>query len=321
MAAFGSALRSEWLLDPSVTYLNHGTVGAPPRAVIEHQRSIADRIERHPARFVLTELADVYGNRPGSPTLMRAAAAHVAAFVGADERDLVFVDNITTGVNSVLRSFPFDPGDELAVTDLGYGGVTKAVEYAARQFDGSVRTITMPSIGSGPDEFVDAVARGLRPTTRVLVIDHLSANTALVLPVRAIAEVCHDRGVLVLVDGAHVPGNIPLDIESLGVDWYTANLHKWAWAPRSCGFLWAARTVQSDLHPAVTSWGLDNGLAAEFDFPGTRDPTPFLTAPFAIDRMATYGVDDIYTYNHDLVVHGARLVTERWGATFDTPES
>ena len=116
----------------------------------------------------------------------------------------------------------------------------------------------------------------------MLVVDHLTPGSALILPLAEIAALCHERGVLVLADGAHVPGNIAVDIESFGVDWYVANLHKWAWAPRSAGLLWAAKQHHEYLHPTVISWGLDHGIAAEFDLLGTRDPSHFLAAPFAI---------------------------------------
>ena len=292
--AFGSHLRDRWMIDPSVTYLNHGTVGAPPIAVLDHQRAIRDEIERNPARFMIRELADVRAD--GSRSRMREAIAQVARFVGAAADDLVFVDNITEGANAVLRSFPFRAGDEIAVTSLGYGGVTNAAAYTARTTGGTLRTIELPRPGAAPHEFVEAVERSLAPSTRVLVVDHLTADTALVLPLADIAAAAHANGTLVLADGAHVPGNVPLDIGSLGVDWYAANLHKWAWAPRSSGILWTSPEQQPHLKPTVVTWGLDHGMAAEFDLAGTRDPSPWLTAPFAIEHMRSYGLDDVYAH-------------------------
>jgi len=322
MPTFGAALRDRWLLDPAVTYLNHGTVGAPPRAVLEHQRALQDEIERQPARFLLRELADVHAEGLGRTPRMREAAAAVADFVGLEADDeLLFVENITTGANAVLRSFPFEPGDEILVTSLGYGGIVNAARFAARERGCSLRTLEMPRPGATVDQFLDTVVAGLAPATRVLIIDHLTAETALVLPMIEIAEECHRRGVLVFADGAHVPGNIALDIPSLGVDWYCANLHKWAWAPRSSGILWAAPEQRQHLHPAVISWGLDNGITAEFDLLGTRDPSPHLTAPFAIEHMRSYGLDAIYAYNHELAWSAANMLAEQWGRSFTTPES
>lgn len=323
MPTFGPALRSEWLLDPDLTYLNHGTVGATPRRVLARQREITDQIERHPARFMLRELADTDGAAI-APQRLRVAAHSVAEFVGVDGDDLVFVDNITTGANAVLRSFPFAAGDEIAVTNLGYGGVTNAARYVSRTIGGTLRTIELPQPGASPGDFVEAISRGLGEQTRLLIVDHLTPATAMVLPLAEITALCHERGVLVLADGAHVPGNIPVDIDALGVDWYVANLHKWAWAPRSAGLLWSAKQHQGYLHPTVISWGLDNGITAEFDLLGTRDPTPFLTAPYAIELLNEFGgaegVAAIYRYNHELAWWAGQYLADQWGTRFATPE-
>ncbi len=321
MHAFGSSMLSEWMLDPAVTYLNHGTVGAPPRRVLEHQRAIIDEIERQPARFMLREVADTTGAATGATPRLRTAAAAVADFIGVDADDLVFVDNITTGANAVLRSFPFKVGDEIAVTSLGYGGVTNAAAYAARTAGATLRTIELPQPGAEPAMFVEAIASALTPQTRLLVVDHITASTALVLPIAEIAAVCHQRDVLVFADGAHVPGNIAVDIDALGVDWYAGNLHKWAWAPRSCGILWTAKPHQPLLHPTVISWGLDNGMAAEFDLLGTRDPSAYLAAPFAIEMMAGFGLDAIYGYNHQLAWWAGQHLADHWDTHFATPEA
>ena len=316
-------MRSEWLLDPDVTYLNHGTVGATPRRVLEHQRAITDEIERQPAKFMLRELADSHRDLAETPR-MRVAAAAVAEFVGVAGEDLMFVDNITTGANAILRSFPFDTGDEIAVTNLGYGGVVNAATYVSRTINGTLRTIELPQPGAERGDYIEAIAAGLGERTRLLVVDHLTPGSALILPLAEIAALCHERGVLVLADGAHVPGNIAVDIDSFGVDWYVANLHKWAWAPRSAGLLWAAEQHHEYLHPTVISWGLDHGLAAEFDLLGTRDPSHFLAAPFAIDLMNEFGGDEgvaaIYRHNHDLAWWSGQYLADRWGTRFTTPE-
>ena len=317
-------MRSEWLLDPDVTYLNHGTVGATPRRVLAHQRAITDEIERQPAKFMLRELADSHADFT-FPSRIRVAAAAVAEFVGVAGEDLMFVDNITTGANAILRSFPFATGDEIAVTSLGYGGVVNAATYVTRTINGTVRTIELPQPGAERGDYIAAISAGLGHHTRLLIVDHLTPATALVLPLAEIAALCHDRGVLVLADGAHVPGNIAVDIDSFGVDWYVANLHKWAWAPRSAGVLWAAKQHHEYLHPTVISWGLDHGLSAEFDLLGTRDPSHFLTAPFSIELMNEFGGDDgvaaIYRYNHELAWWSGQYLADRWGTRFTTPET
>lgn len=321
MTSFGAHRRADWFLDPAVTYLNHGTVGAPPRRVVEHQRQIQDEIERHPARALIPDLTTILDDRPGGPRRLRDAMADVAPFLGASADDVVFVDNITAGVNAVLRSFPLSADDEIVVTSMGYGGVTNASAYAARSAGATMRTVELPAPGAPAHEYVERIDAALDGRSRILVVDHLCAQTSLVLPIAAVAEAAHRRGVLVLVDGAHVPGNIPLDIAALGVDWYTANLHKWAWTPRSCGVLWCAPEHQATLHPPVVSWGLDRGMTAEFDFPGTRDISPYLAAPFAIEMLRAEGLDDLYDHNHGLAWWAGHHLAERWGTRFESSQA
>jgi len=318
---FGRHLLDEWLLDPAITYLNHPTVGATPRRVLAAQRRIQDEIERQPSRFLLRELTGVIVGawRPERPRL-RVAADHVASFVGASGDDLVFVDNTTTGANAVLRSFPFEPGDEILVSDLGYGGVVLAATYAARERGATVRTVAIPTPYSS-EGIADAFEQAVRPRTRLAIVDHIAAEAAIILPLADIAARLRRRGVFVLADGAHVPGSLALDVPSLGVDWYVANLHKWAFVPRSSGFLWVSPQRQAALHPAVISWGLDQGMTMEFDLVGTRDPSPYLAAPAAfsfIDELG--GLAAIHAYTHDLSWRGAQLLAQRWGTPFDTPK-
>lgn len=322
MPVFGRSLLSEFPLDPQVVYLNHGTVGVTPRRVLAAQQAIRDEIERQPSRFLLRELtapATSVGQPRAETPRLRVAASEVATFLGAAADDLVFVDNATTGANAVLRSFPFEPGDEILVTDLGYGGVSNAARFAARERGATVRTVTMPWPFRGPD-LADAIVEAAGPRTRVAIVDHISAESALVLPVADITARLRRKGVATLVDGAHAPGSIPVDIPSLGCDWYVGNLHKWMWVPRSSGILWAPPERQSGLHPAVISWGLDDAFSTTFDLPGTRDPSAHLAAPAAIALFQEWGPDAIRAYNHTLAMQAARHLSERWGTPFDTPE-
>ena len=317
---FGREWLAEWPLDPEITYLNHGTVGVTPNRVRVVEREIRDAIEREPSRFILRELsAATFSGRSVQRPRLRAAADVVAAFLGARGEDVVFVDNTTTGIYAVLRSFPFEPGDEVLVTELGYGGVLNAARYATRERGATVREAPMPSpfsAGALTDAFVQAV--GSR--TRLAIVDHIAAGSALIFPVADIANRLKARSVAVIVDGAHAPGSIPLDIPSLGVDWYVGNLHKWAWVPRSSGVLWAAPNRQAGLHPTVISWGLDQGFTAEFDTIGTRDPTSHLTAPAALALFDEWGRTAVQQYNHALAWNGAHFLADRWGTVFSTPE-
>jgi isopenicillin-N epimerase len=318
---FGKAMLAEWSFDPGVTYLNHGTVGVTPRRILAVQQAIRDEMERHPARFILRALSQTEFGRPlPEPPRLRAAADEVAAFLGARGDDLVFVDNITAGVNSVLRSFPLRAGDEILVSDLVYGGVLRAALFAARERGATVRTVEMPHpFRAAP--MADAFANAVGPNTRLAIVEHITAQSALVFPLRDTAARLRAQGVAVLADAAHAPGQIPIDIPSLGVDWYVANLHKWAWTPRSSGILWAAPERQAGLRPTVISWGLDKGFKAEFDMLGTRDPSSHLSAPAAIALMREWGLDAIQAYNHALAWSGAHRLAERWQTTFDVPEA
>ncbi len=319
---FGRHRIEEWALDPETIYLNHGTVGAAPRWVLAKQQEIRDEIERRPSQFLLRELTGIIVGMPRTdPPRIRVAAGAVAEFVGASGDDLVFVDNATAGANAVLRSLPLKTGDEILLTDHTYGGVLNAAKFAARERGATVRIVELPYPVVDPGSVADAVVAAIGPRTRLLLVDHITSESALILPVREIAERFHARGIPILVDGAHAPGAIPLDIPSLGVDWYYANLHKWAFTPRSSAFLWVAPARREGLHPTVISWGLDQGLHAEFDLLGTRDPSAFLVAPDAIAYMRRLGVDAIRDHNHALAWGAARLLSDRWGTQLGMPES
>jgi isopenicillin-N epimerase len=319
MPRFGRAMLAEWLLDPDYTYLNHGTVGAPPARVLTKQQALRDEIERVPARFILRELA---GQQPApwrSLSRLRAAAAPVAAFLGAEPDDLVFVPNVTTGVNAVLRSVALEPGDEVVISDLAYGAVTLAAEAVARERRATVRTLELPHPVRSRDAVVQAFASALNSRTRLVIVDHITAHTALVMPVAEIAAVCRSRGIAVLVDGAHAPGSLAVNIPALGADYYAANLHKWAHAPRSCGILWAPADRQQTLRHPVVSWGSGKGFLREFEWHATADPTAYLAAPDGIALLQEWGFEAVLDYMHGLAWEAADLLSRRWETTFETP--
>jgi isopenicillin-N epimerase len=318
---FGRAMLSEWMLEPQAAYLNHGTVGAAPRRVLAVQQAIQAEMERHPARFMIRELADVRQIQMRARPRMRVAADAVAAFVEARSQDLMFVDNTTSGVNAVLRSLSFAAGEEILLTDHGYGAMKNVADYVARRSGASVRVIELPGPPFDADRITAAIAAAFRPATRLLLVDHVTSGSALIFPLAAIAARARAAGVRVLADGAHVPGALPLDIPKLGVDWYTANLHKWAMAPRSSAFLWADPARQEDLHPPVISWGYGKGLDAEFDLTGTRDPSPWLASPAGIDFMRDLGLDEMRAYNHGFVMDAARTLCQRWEIELPAPQA
>lgn len=318
---FGRSMLPLWPLDPAATYLNHGTVGVAPRQVLEAQQRWRERIERHPSRFLLRELWSFTGSPTDGPTLMRRAAADVAAFVGARADDLVFVDNTTTGVNAVLQSLPLAAGDDILLTDHAYGGIVAAVKHWAGRAGASVNTVRMPYPAFDPAAVVNRFAEAITARTRLVIAEHVGAESALIFPVEAIVRQCRARGVPVLIDGAHAPGAIALDVAAIGADFYVANLHKWAMAPRSCAFMAVAPARHGTTHPVVISWGAGAGLTQEFDWVGTRDPTPWLSAPDGIRFLNELGVDDLRRYNHDLAWRAARHLTDRWRTPLEFDES
>ncbi|HTR97101.1 MAG TPA: aminotransferase class V-fold PLP-dependent enzyme [Candidatus Acidoferrales bacterium] len=320
-ARFGHAQLGEWPLDPAITYLNHGTVGVAPNRVLAVQQAVRDAMDRQPATFLFRDANHLGGRAVGEKPRMRSAAAEVAQFLGAGGYDLVFVDNATAGVNAVLRSIVWHEGDEVLVMDHSYGAVVLAARAITRFAGATVREAVLPWPASTEDGVVEAILSALGPRTRLAILDHVTSSSALVLPLARLVEGCHARGVAVLVDGAHAPGMLALDLPALGADWYAANMHKWAYAPRSSGILWAAPARQAGLHPPVISWGLDRGFTAEFDWMGTRDPSPWLAAPEGVRTLRELDVEAVRAWNHALAWDGARRIASATGGTFAAPES
>lgn len=321
MPAYGRSRLAHWLLDPDVTYLNHGTVGATPKRLLEVQHRIREDIERHPARVMLREVAGGHPAPWRHESRLREAVRPVAAFLGAEARDMVFVANVTVGMNAVLQSMPLQAGDEVLMTSLAYGAIVMAARVSAARAGATVQTVDVPFPPRAPGDIIDALLVALSTRTKLVVVDHVTAMTALILPVAEIAELCHARGIPVAVDGAHAPGSIDVDITALGVDWYAANLHKWAYAPRTTGFLWARPDRQAHLHHPVVSWGRDKGFLEEFENHATHDPTGALSAPAGIALLEEWDWPAARDYMHGLARQAGALLCERWGTSITTPAS
>lgn len=310
-AAFGHALKSEFLLDPEVAYLNHGAHGAPPREVIEAAHEVQRAVEREPSRFVEREF------RPR----LRQVAAELAAYLGAEAAHLALVENASLAVNAVLRGLELSPGDEILITDQTYGAVRNAVRYVAGRTGAVLVEARLPFPVEAPGQVVEAFAQRLGPRTRLAIVDHVTSPTALVLPVAELVARAKAAGALVLVDGAHAPGMLPLELESLGADWYTGNCHKWLMAARGVAFLWAADGVRESTHPLVISHGYGQGFSEEFDWIGTRDALAQFALPAVFAFRRRHGEAAIRAYNHELVMAASEMLAARWQSECGGPEA
>jgi isopenicillin-N epimerase len=270
-----------WRLDSAVTFLNHGSYGACPEPVLAVQRELRDRLEAEPVRFLSGDL----------PELLDAARAAVGAFLNADPDGLAFVPNATTGVNTVLRSLQFEPGDELLTNDHEYNATINALRAVAERDGARVVVARIPFPIGGQSDALQAILGAVTERTRLVLVSQVTSPTALVLPIAQLVAELDRRGIDTLVDGAHAPGMLPLDVDGLGAAYWTGNGHKWLCGPKGTGVLWVRADRRERIHPLVVSHGANAVLGDrtrfrhEFDWVGTADPTGYLTLPAAIDWM------------------------------------
>jgi isopenicillin-N epimerase len=271
-------MRGGFLLDPAVAHLNHGSFGACPVAVFEEYQALQLELERGPTDFFTRRVAKWFWGDPELPGRMAEARAVLATFLGARPDDVVFCPNATSGLNAVLRSLRLDPGDEVLTTAHEYGAITMTWEFAGAEL-----------VVCEPDELAGRIG----PRTRAVSVSHVTSPTALVFPVEEICAAAREAGVLAIVDGAHAPGQLPLDLESLGADVYAGNCHKWMCAPKGSGFLWARPEHQDWIAPVIVSWGYrdDADFAERHGWAGTRDPAAYLAVPKAIEVHATFDAE------------------------------
>ena len=298
-------LRAQFLLNPEVVFLNHGSFGACPRPVFEAYQRWQLEMERQPVEFLGRRFND----------LMRAARAPLAEYLGTAPDNVVYVPNATTGVNIVARSLRLGPGDEILTTDHEYGACDRTWRFLSEKGGATYRAVELPVPLAAPDELVERFWAEVTPRTRVIFLSHITSPTALILPVREICARARAAGILTLVDGAHSVGQIPLRLDDLGADFYTSNCHKWLLAPKGAAFLYVRPERQSLVEPLVVSWGWRSDTPGpsrfvdEQEWTGTRDYAASLATPAAIEFQRTHQWEAVRAACHALAVETrARLL-------------
>ncbi len=309
MTRYGAELKELWSLEPEMIFLNHGSYGAAPIQVLDAQKNWQRQLEAQPCQFI-NEVA---------PAAIRAAAGRLADFIGTRAEDTVFVENTTAGLNAVLRSFPLSPGDEVVISDHIYNATRNTVTFVAEAAGATVAVAKVGLPVADADQIVGAVMGAVNAATRLIVIDHVASITGVVFPVARIAEMARARGIPVLVDGAHAPGMLDLDVAALGVDWYVGNCHKWLCAPKGSAFVWADPARQEGLHPTVISHDLGKGFTFEFDKIGTRDASAWLSVPAALEFHDALGGAVMRQRCHAVAVAEGQALAARWGTETGAP--
>ncbi|RAM49134.1 MAG: aminotransferase [Hapalosiphonaceae cyanobacterium JJU2] len=303
------SFKNLWSLDPKVTFLNHGSFGACPIAVLSFQQQLRSQLEQEPLRFFTREWEP----------LLDGAKSKLAAFVGADVENLVFVPNATTGVNAVLRSLTFHPGDEILTTNHEYNACRNALDFIASRTGAQIIVAQIPFPLDSPHQVVEAVIERVSRQTKLALLDHVSSQTALIFPLQQLVQQLQARGVDTLIDGAHAPGMLPLNLRAIGATYYTGNCHKWLCAPKGAAFLYVQPDKQPEIRPLTISHGANSPrtdksrFQLEFDWMGTDDPTAYMCVPEAIAFLASLlpgGWDELRQRNHQLALQARQLLCQ-----------
>jgi isopenicillin-N epimerase len=295
-------VRSEFLLDPDVIFLNHGSLGACPRPVFERYQEWQRELERRPVEFIDRRL----------PGLLADARAALGAYVGADPEDIVFVPNATSGVNLAARALALEPGDEVLGTDLEYGACDLAWDDVCSRAGARYVRAEVGLPLARPEDVVEQLFAGATERTRAVFVSHVTSETAAVLPVAQIVARARERGLETIVDGAHAPGQLSLDLEAIGADFYAANCHKWMCAPKGAGFLAVRPARQDDVHGLIVSWGHggDASFRTRNELQGTRDPSAYLAVPAAIEWLDAHDWPLVQERCRAILSDAVRLLTE-----------
>ncbi|MBD2185619.1 aminotransferase class V-fold PLP-dependent enzyme [Planktothrix sp. FACHB-1355] len=308
-----------WMLDADITFLNHGSFGACPLPVLEAQQRLRQQMEREPLRFFVREYE----------ALLDAARSELAEFIGADASELVFVPNATTGVNAVLRSLKFSKDDELLTTDQEYNACRNVLDFVAAETGARVVVAKVPFPIESPDRIIEAVMEKVRSQTRLVLLDHITSQTGLIFPIQSIVQKLTELGIDTLIDGAHAPGMLALNLHQIGATYYTGNCHKWLCAPKGAAFLYVRRDRQSQIRPMTISHGANSPrtdrslFQLEFDWMGTDDPTAYLCVPAAIKFMGSLlegGWPELMARNRALALAARQTLCKALGVSPPCPD-
>ena len=312
-------MKDHWLLDPEITFLNHGSFGATPKEVLAVQHEWRTRMEREPVLFLARQLEP----------LLDEARAPLAAFLGAQPDDIAFVPNATAGVNAVLRSLDLDKHDELITTSHEYNASRNALEYVAGLAGAKTIAVDIPFPIDSADVVVERILAAVTDRTRLVLLDHVTSQTGLVFPLERIVAELTRRGVDTLVDGAHAPGMLPLDLRALGAAYYTGNLHKWVCAPKGAAFLYVRPNRRASIRPVAVSHGANatrrdrSRYHLEFDWTGTFDPSAWLSVPASlrfIGSLVPGGWPEVMRRNRALALAARDLLCRAWNIAKPAPD-
>jgi len=305
------ALKDLSLLDPDIVFLNHGSFGATPRPVFDVYQEWQRRLEGQPVQFIGRDLTDHF----------LQARSVLGDYLNVPAADLAFIPNATTGINIVVRSLPLKPGDEILTTDHEYGACLNALAFVCRETGATVVQRSIPLPAASQEEIVDHLWQGVTPCTRLIYLSHITSATALCLPVDVICQRAREHGIMTLVDGAHAPGQVPLNLSEMGPDFYTGNCHKWLSAPKGSAFLYVRPEHQLVIEPLVVSWGWGDESTLDFGSPflnclqwgGTLDASAYLSVPAAIQFQQERDWPVVRERCHNLVREAVYRVSDLTG--------
>ncbi len=309
---FGHGMLDLWELAPDTIHLNHGGFGATPARVARAAERLRQQIAANPTTFMEDRLTGA----------LRHAAGDLANFLGGEGKDLVFVDNATTGINALLRSLVFMPGDEVVTTNHLHISARRTLEFVCERAGARLIFADVPFPIRHAGDAISGILGALSPRTRLVMIDHVTAHTALCLPIEQIGQRCAERNIPVMVDGAHGPGNIAVDLSRLaanGVRWYAGNGHIWLCGELGCGFLWVHPDQQGLIRPTTIANHFGEGFTESFDWPGSKGFDAWLAISESIAIQREFGADRVRDYCHGLAQQACALLTDRWKSVAGAP--